>query len=127
MLWRLKRSAQSGLGPIQRPAPTSGSSAAGRGERNLRAAFSKRPAYYFFFEEDFLLGTFAPAFRASDSPIAIACFLLVTFLPDRPLFRVPSFRSCIAFSTLSEAFLPYLAMLFLPPLSLFDVTFVRKQ
>src|SRR5260370_27048963 len=116
MLWRLKRSAQSGLGPIQRPAPTSRSSAAGRGERNLRAAFSKRPAYYFFFEEDFLLGTFAPAFRASDSPIAIACFLLVTFLPDRPLFRVPSFRSCIAFSPLSEAFLPYLAIL-LPPLS----------
>ena len=27
------------------------------------------------------LGTLAPLFRASDSPIAIACFLLVTFFP----------------------------------------------
>src|SRR5580765_8223800 len=71
--------------------------------------------YYFFFDEDFLLGTLAPAFRASDSPIAIACFLLVTFFPERPLFRVPSFRSCIAFSTLSDAFLPYLAMCFYLP------------
>src|SRR6266851_1968350 len=69
---------------------------------------------YLFFEEDFFRGTLPPAFRASDNPIAIACFLLVTFLPDRPLFRVPSFRSCIAFSTLSDAFLPYLAMI-LPP------------
>src|SRR5258705_6986006 len=69
---------------------------------------------YFFFDEDFLLGTLAPAFRASDSRIAIACFLLVTFLPDRPLFRVPFFFSCIAFSTFSDAFLPYWAM-FVPP------------
>src|SRR2546422_8957461 len=66
-----------------------------------------------FFFEDFFRGTLPPSFRASDSPIAIACFLLVTFLPDRPLLRVPSFRSCIAFSTLSDAFLPYLAMLLL--------------
>jgi len=43
----------------------------------------------FFFDEDFLPGTLAPAFRACDSPIAIACFLLVTFLPDLPLFSVP--------------------------------------
>src|SRR5258708_24824299 len=64
----------------------------------------------FFFDEDFLLGTLPPAFLASDSPMAIACFLLVTFFPERPLFRVPSLRSCIAFSTLSEAFLPYLAI-----------------
>src|SRR5216684_7126623 len=65
---------------------------------------------YFFFDEDFLRGTFPPAFRASDSPIAIACFLLVTFLPERPLFNVPVLRSCIAFSTFSAAFFPYLAM-----------------
>ena len=38
----------------------------------------------------FFLGTFAPAFLASDIPIAIACFLLVTFLP-LPLFKVPCF------------------------------------
>jgi len=64
----------------------------------------------YFFAEDFLLGTLPPALRASDNPIAIACFLLVTFFPDRPLFSVPSLRSCIAFSTFSEAFLPYLAI-----------------
>ncbi len=66
------------------------------------------------FFEDFLdpfFGTFAPASRASDKPMAIACFLLVTFLPDLPLFSVPCLRSCIAFSTLSCAFLPYLAIL----------------
>ena len=56
---------------------------------------------YFFFDEDFLRGTLAPAFRAWDNPIAIACFLLVTFLPERPLLRVPFFRSFIAFSTFS--------------------------
>jgi hypothetical protein len=63
-----------------------------------------------FFEEDFLDGTLPPAALASDSPMAIACFLLVTFLPEPPLFSVPLFRSCIAFSTFSEAFSPYLAM-----------------
>jgi len=60
---------------------------------------------YFFFAEDFLRGTLAPVFRASDNPIAIACFLLVTFLPERPLFSVPAFRSCIALSTFFDAFL----------------------
>ena len=65
---------------------------------------------YFFFDEDFLRGTLAPSFRACDRPIAIACFLLVTFLPDRPLFNVPFFRSRIAFSTFFDAFLLYLAM-----------------
>jgi len=41
--------------------------------------------------------------RASERPIAIACLRLVTFLPDLPLFSVPSFRSCIAFFTLLRA------------------------
>ena len=41
-------------------------------------------------------GTLPPARRASESPIAIACFLLLTFLPDRPLFSVPLLRSCSA-------------------------------
>jgi hypothetical protein len=66
---------------------------------------------YFFFEEDFLRGTLAPARRAWDNPMAIACFRLLTFLPDRPLFRVPFFRSRIAFSTFSDAFLLYFAIM----------------
>jgi len=44
----------------------------------------------------------APAFRASESPIAIACFLLVTFLPD-PLRNVPCLRSRMVFSTFDWA------------------------
>jgi hypothetical protein len=83
---------------------------------NLRANYFFFDEDFLLFDEDFLRGTLPPAFRASDSPIAIACFLLVTFFPDRPLFSFPFFRSCIAFSTFSDAFLPYLAM-FLPPSS----------
>jgi hypothetical protein len=60
-----------------------------------------------FFDEDFFDGTLPPSARASDKPIAIACLRLVTFLPEPPLFSVPRLRSCIAFSTLSEAFFPY--------------------
>ena len=56
------------------------------------------------------LGTFPPARRASDRPIAIACFRLLTFLPDLPDLRVPLLRSCIAFRTFSEAFFPYRGM-----------------
>src|SRR5437867_3270699 len=67
-------------------------------------------SYYFFFDEHLLRGTLPPARRASESPIAIACFRLVTFLPERPLFNVPPFRSCIAFSTFWDAFLPYRAI-----------------
>jgi hypothetical protein len=66
----------------------------------------------FFLEEGFFLGTFAPARRASDSPMAIACFRLVTFFFDLPLFKVPLFRSSIAFLTFSCAFFPYLAIVF---------------
>jgi hypothetical protein len=61
-------------------------------------------------DEDFLRGTLPPARRASDNPIAMACLRLVTFLPDRPLLSVPRFRSCMAFSTFREAFLPYFAI-----------------
>src|SRR5205807_7106192 len=79
---------------------------------------NQRPAYFLedFFLEDFFFGTLPPSFRASDKPIAIACFLLVTFLPDLPLFNVPSLRSCIAFLTFFCAFLPYLAIAHLPPI-----------
>jgi len=72
----------------------------------------------FFFDEDFLEddflrdGTLPPSRRASERPIAIACLRLVTFFPEPPLFSVPCLRSCIAFSTLSDAFLPYFAMRF---------------
>src|SRR3954454_20762382 len=59
------------------------------------------------FFEDFFDGTFAPSRRASESPMAIACLRLFTFLPELPLFSVPRLRSCIAFSTFFEAFLPY--------------------
>src|ERR1700759_3993584 len=46
-------------------------------------------------------GPLAPSCRSSDSPMAIACFLDVTFLPLLPLFSVPSFSSCKALWTLS--------------------------
>ena len=63
-----------------------------------------------FFAAPFLAGTLPPALRASERPIAIACFLLVTFLPEPPLFSVPCLRSCIVFSTFSDAFVRYVAM-----------------
>jgi len=62
-----------------------------------------------FFFPDFFFGALPPPLRASDKPMAIACFLLVTFFPD-PLFSVPSLRSCIAFLTFFCAFFPYLAI-----------------
>src|SRR6185436_7224358 len=64
----------------------------------------------FFLPELFFFGTFAPALRASERPIAIACFRLVTFLPLRPLFKVPLFFSRITFSTFSLAFFEYFAI-----------------
>jgi hypothetical protein len=63
-----------------------------------------------FFEDDFFFGTLPPSRRASERPIAIACLRLFTFFPELPLLSVPCFRSCIAFSTLSDAFFPYFAM-----------------
>jgi hypothetical protein len=59
------------------------------------------------FLADAFLGTLAPAFRASDKPIAIACFRLFTFFRERPARSVPVFRSCIAFLTFEAAFFPY--------------------
>jgi hypothetical protein len=60
------------------------------------------------FEPAFFFGTRAPARRASDKPIAIACLRLVTFLPEPPLRRVPRFFSFITFATLRPADLLYL-------------------
>lgn len=50
-------------------------------------------------------GTLAPFSRASDKPIAIACFRLVTVppCPDFPRFSVPCFFRRIALSTDLEA------------------------
>src|ERR1700722_6548247 len=59
----------------------------------------------------FFFGTFAPSLRASDKPMATACFLLVTFLP-LPLFNLPSFISCMVSCTFSCAFSEYFAILF---------------
>ena len=58
-------------------------------------------------------GTFAPFSRASERPIAIACFRLFTFRPLRPLFSVPFLRRRIALATLFPADFPYLRPLFL--------------
>jgi len=69
------------------------------------------------FQDHFFLrdGTFATFRRASDRPIAIACFLLLTFLPERPDFSVPCFLSCIARLTLLDALGPYFRLeAFLP-------------
>jgi hypothetical protein len=49
----------------------------------------------------------APERRASDNPMAIACFGFVTFLPLRPLFSLPRLNSCISRSTLFCALGPY--------------------
>jgi hypothetical protein len=65
--------------------------------------------YANYFLDFFFFGTFAPFLRASDSPIAIACFWLVTFLPDLPLLSVPFFFFLTARLTELLAFLLYLA------------------
>ena len=57
---------------------------------------------------DFFFGTFSPARRASDKPMAIACFRLLIVLPELPLFKVPALRSCIVLATFFEAALEYL-------------------
>jgi hypothetical protein len=59
-----------------------------------------------FFDAFFLAGTLPPARRASESPIAIACLRLLTFFPERPERRLPSFISLMLPSTLLAAFLP---------------------
>jgi len=56
-------------------------------------------------------GTLAPLLRASESPMAIACLRLLTFLPERPLLSLPRLYSCIALFALRFDVLPYLAIL----------------
>lgn len=85
------------------------------------SAFQHRlatPRAIYFLLEDFLLelfffvlfffGTFAPALRASDKPMAMACLRLVTFFLLRPLFSFPFFIACISRSTDFDAAFPYL-------------------
>lgn len=60
---------------------------------------TSRCGHYFLRALFFFFGIFAPALRASDRPIAMACLRLFTFLPDLPLFSVPRFISCMARST----------------------------
>jgi hypothetical protein len=92
---------------------------------DMRVVFLRLPAFFrlevfrvvFFRAPDllavFLLfrlaGTFAPFSRASESPIAMACFRLLTLppFPPLPLFRVPRLRRRIALSTALPAALPY--------------------
>ncbi|MBN8981735.1 MAG: hypothetical protein J0I29_10755 [Rhizobiales bacterium] len=70
------------------------------------------------FAELFLdfFGTFLPSLRASESPIAMACMRLVTFLPDLPLLNVPLLRFFIARSTFFDAAFEYLRAIRNPPL-----------
>lgn len=93
----------------------------GPGHQAVRSCFHARPpasgvaatypsSHVAVSQVFFCVGTFPPARRASDSPMAIACLRLVTFRPDPPLRSVHSCISCIVFSTLSWAVLPYLAM-----------------
>src|SRR5438132_1945809 len=97
--------------------PCAATVSAERGDVQVPNGATVTPSIYRFFDDlrpplrgPFFFGTFAPASRASERPIAIACLRLLTRLPDRPLFSVPRLRSRIARSTFSPAFLPYLAM-----------------
>ena len=62
--------------------------------------FFTTPGYFFF-------GTFAPFLRASESPIAMACFRLLTLFPLFPDFSFPRFCLCAAVRTLCLAFRLY--------------------
>jgi hypothetical protein len=73
------------------------------------------PFFFGYARRAFLFrGTLAPARRACDNPMAMACLRLFTFLPERPLLKVPRFRSCMAFRTFADAFLLYFAII-IPP------------
>src|SRR6478672_8329144 len=54
-----------------------------------------------------LRGTFLPFLRASESPMAIACLRLLTFLPLLPLLSVPRLRLRMLRSTSLEALREY--------------------
>ena len=62
-----------------------------------------------FDDDDLRDGTLSPSERASEMPIAMACWRLFTFPPE-PLFNFPSPYSCITFEIFFWAFDPYFAM-----------------
>jgi hypothetical protein len=64
------------------------------------------------YAELFFRGTYAPFLRASESPIAIACFRLFTVppLPPWPDLSVPLFFRRIALATVFRAVLLYLVL-----------------
>jgi len=75
--------------------------------------------------QDFFAGTFLPAFLALDNPIAMACFLLFTFLLLRPLLSVPFFLAFISLSTLLPTAREYFRDGFFFPVDFFfEVFFV---
>jgi hypothetical protein len=59
-------------------------------------------------------GTFLPFLRASDSPMAMACLLLLTFLPLLPLLSVPRLRLRMLRSTSLEALREYRRAMVIP-------------
>jgi hypothetical protein len=71
----------------------------------------------FFLAAFFLGGTFLPSLRASDKPIAIACFRLFTVLPDLPLFKVPALRLRIARPTFADALREYFRAMISSPMN----------
>jgi hypothetical protein len=52
----------------------------------------------------FFFGTFFPAFRAFESPMAMACLRLLIFpaLPPGPLFALPRLKRFISFFTAAD-------------------------
>src|SRR5262245_42572025 len=98
-----ERTSKKQLGPQKENEPCESTEADSKGLRQRRSqSYPKKVVCYFF------RGTFAPFLRASESPIAIACFLLFTLLvPFFPDFNVPPFRLCIARLTLFWAAFPY--------------------
>ena len=84
--------------------------------------------FFFVFFVDVLLdflaffGTFLPARRASDNPIAIACLRLLTLRPERPLFKVPAFFFFIARPTFADAPLEYFRALRAMKMFSYDTT-----
>ena len=63
-------------------------------------------------------GTFDPSLRASESPMAIACLRLVTFMPERPLRSMPRLRSRMVRATFFDAFLLYFLAISAPIVTL---------
>jgi hypothetical protein len=63
---------------------------------------------------DLFFGTFLPFARALESPIAIACFWVLTVLPLPPLFNVPALRRSMARLTSCDADFAYLDMALFP-------------